>query len=251
MGSHAILTPRPRPHGVRGLVRAAADRAEALGVELAPHPFAAMAALLALDAALAACFVAGGLAINGDQALLFRELTPGTFLSFFQLLFIAALAWAVHRRVDGNRSWLRSLWGLSAAIILVFAFDEITQSAIFVSHALEDWFGIQATGGFHDLEAVLLTLLFAGAALVVLPRLPALLAHPQALAVFVLAVVVGLASQGLDSFAPATRWEFVAEESLKLTAEVLLIGGFLMVLRDVLGGAATRPVRAASANRPS
>ena len=177
-----------------------------------------------------------GLALNGDQAEFFRELMPGTLLSFAQLLFIAAIAWAIHRRADGERSWFRSLWGLSAVILLVFAFDEITQSAIFLSHALENGFGVQPAAGFHDLEAVLLTLLFAGAALVVLPRLPALLKHPRALALLVLAVVVGLASQGLDSFAPATRWEFVAEESLKLTAEVLLVGGFLMVLRDVLRG---------------
>ena len=60
--------------------------------------------LFALDAALAALFVAGGLALNGDQAELFRELTPGTLLSFAQLLFIAAVAWAIHRRADGERA---------------------------------------------------------------------------------------------------------------------------------------------------
>ena len=150
-------------------------------MELAPSPVSAMLALFALDAALAAVFVAGGLALNGDQAEMFRELMPGTLLSFAQLLFIAAVAWAIHRRADGEVSWFRSLWGLSAVILLVFAFDEITQSAIFLSHALEDWLGMRPAAGFHDLEAVLLTLLFAAAALVVLPRLPALLKHPQAL----------------------------------------------------------------------
>jgi len=210
-----------------------------------------MAALLALDAALAACFVAGGLALTGDPAELFRELAPGTWLSFAQLLFAAAAAWAIHRQVDGDRPWSRSLWGLSAVILLVFAFDEITQSAIYLSQALESGLGMGAAGGFHDLEAVLLTLLFAAAGLVVLPRMAALLEHPRALALLVLAVAVGLTSQGLDSFAPATRWEFVAEESLKLTAEVLLIGGLLLVLSDVLSGAARRSARAASARRPA
>jgi len=251
MGSHAIPTRRPRLRGVRALLKAAAARADAVAVELAARPLSAMFGLLALDAVLAVCFVAGGLAVNGDQAEFFRELMPGTLLSFAQLLFIAAVAWAIHRRVEGDRAWWRSLWGLSAVILLVFAFDEITQSAIFLGHALEHGLGIQPAAGFHDLEAVLLTLLFAGAALVVLPRLPALLKHPRALALLALAVVVGLCSQALDSFAPATRWEFVAEESLKLSAEVLFVGGFLMVLRDVLAAAAKRSVPAASARRPT
>jgi hypothetical protein len=204
---------------------------EALAVRLSERPGAALLGLLAFNAVAAVCLIGAGMAVNGDQAEMFRELTPGTFLSFAQLLLIAAAAWAVHRR-DGERRWWASFWGLSAVILCVFAFDEITQSAIFLSHALES-LGVRAAGGFNDLEAVLLVLLFSAAALVVLPRLPVLLRHPRSLALFAVAVTVGLVSQGLDSFAPGTRWEFVAEESLKLAAEVFLIGGFLYALREV------------------
>jgi hypothetical protein len=250
-GSHALPNRPLRLGRAREQLRAAAGRADALAVELAASPGAALLGLLALDAALTACFVAGGLVLANDQAELFRELMPGTLLSFAQLLLIAAVAWAIHRRADGGRSWRRSLWGLSAVILLVFAFDEITQSAIYLSHLLERSFGVQPAGSFHDLEAVLLTLLFAAAALVVLPRLPALLRHPRALGLLALAVGLGLASQALDSFAPVTRWEFVAEESLKLAAEVFLAVGFLVVLRDVLArsAGATRPADEASAPR--
>jgi hypothetical protein len=247
MDSHAIRRTAPRPPGVRQLIRAAAAAAEELALRLAQRPRLAVAGLLALDAGLAACFVAVGLALAHDQALMFRELAPGTLLSFAQLLLTAAAAWAVHRRVDPARSWRRSLWGLSAVAILVFAFDEITQSAIFISHALEDGLGVRAAQGFHDLEAVLLVLLFAAAALVVLPKVPALLGHPVAFLLLAAAVALGLGSQALDSFAPATRWEFVAEESLKLGAEVFLAGGFLVALRDVLGRRATQSEAAASA----
>ena len=53
-------------------------------------------------------------------------------------------------------------------------------------------------------------------------------------------------SQALDSFAPATRWEFVAEETLKLGAEALLLGGLLVALNGALReddgrAATTRP----------
>jgi hypothetical protein len=254
---HFAAGSEPLPEGpvVRGggreLLRSAAAHAGALAHYLAARPAAALIGLLALDASLAACFVAGGMALAGDQALLFRELMPGTLLSFAQLLLIAAAAWAIHRRVDAERRWWRSLWGLSAGIVLVFAFDEITQSAIFLSQLLESTVGARPAGGFHDLEAVLLTLLFAGAGLVVLPRLPALMRHPRALALLVPGVALGLASQGLDSFASPTRWEFVAEESLKLAAEAFVAGGFLVVLRDVVRGSATRSARAASAPRPA
>jgi hypothetical protein len=115
-------------------------------------------------------------------------------------------------------------------VFTVFAFDEITQSLIFASHALEAGFGLGPAGGFHDLEAVLLTLLFVASALVLLPRTRSLLRYPRALPAFAGAVVLGGCSQALDSFAPVTRWEFVAEETLKLGAEALFLGGFLLVL---------------------
>lgn len=228
------------------MLRSAVTRADGLAVALADRPALALGGLLALDAVLAGLFIVAGLAINGDQALLFRELAPGTLLSFAQLLLISAVAWAIHRRDSGGQPWHRTLWGLVAVIFLVFAFDEITQSAIFLSHGLES-LGLKPAAGFHDLEAVLLLLLFAGAGLVLLPRMAVLLSHPRALAILAVAVLLGVASQGLDSFAPATRWEFVAEESLKLATEVGLVAGFLIALRSVLGRSATRSGRAASA----
>ncbi len=192
-----------------------------------------LAALVALALTLSACFFAAG-RLAGDDALFFRELAPGTWLSFAGLTFIAATAAAIHRRDPGAQSWPQSFWGLSAAIFLVFAFDEITQSAIFLSHLLEG-FGLTATAGFHDLEAVLLTLGFAAAGLLLLPRAIVLRHHPLAASLFVIAALIGAASQGLDSFARATPAEFVAEETLKLVAEAVFAGGFLVALRDVAG----------------
>ena len=203
-----------------------------LAVRGAQRPLRALALLLGINLALAALFAGAGL-VAGDEALFFRELAPGTWLSFAQLLFIAAAAGAIHRRA-GARAWHQTFWGLCGAIFLVFAFDEITQATIFLSHALEDGFGLTAASGFHDLQAVLLTLGFATAALVLLPRAMVLRHHPAALCLFAAAALLGAASQSLDSFAPTTRAEFVAEESLKLVAEAFFVGGFLVALRDVL-----------------
>ena len=203
-----------------------------LAVRAAARPLRALAVLLGINLALAALFTVLGV-VAGDEALFFRELAPGTWLSFAQLVFIAAVAAAIHRQT-GARAWHQTFWGLCAAIFLVFAFDEITQATIFLSHALESGFGLTATSGFHDLQAVLLTLVFAAAALVLLPRAMVLRHHPVAVCLFAAAVLLGAASQSLDSFAPATRAEFVAEETVKLAAEALFAGGFLVVLRNVL-----------------
>jgi hypothetical protein len=219
------------PHSsTHGALVARADR---LAVQAAERPGPALLALLGLNLVAAACFVVVGLAL-GDQALLFRELAVGTWLSFAQLLFIAAVAWGVHRRGHPGKPWYASFWGLCAVIFLVFAFDEITQFMIFLSHWLESGFGLTPAEGFHDLEAVLLSLLFALAALVVLPRVIELFDHPEALLVLGIAVCLGAVSQTLDSVAPATRWEFVAEETFKLSAEAFFVGGFLLALRDAL-----------------
>ena len=236
------------PHARRGLrvreqLRATAARADRVAVALARAPGVALVVLLAVELSLCALFIAGGLAVNGDQAFMFRELAPATWLSFAQLAFIAACAWAVHTRAGSDPRWTRSFWGIAAMIFLAFAFDEITQSAIFLSHALEDGLGLHAVAGFHDLEAVLLSLAFAAAALVLLPRLPQVLRYPLALVPFGVAVLLGAASQSLDSFAAPTQWEFVAEEVLKLSAEVFFVCGFLVALRV----AARRPARPARA----
>lgn len=222
-----------RPQDLAGFL----DR---LAVRGAERPLRALALLLGINLALAALFTGVGLVV-GDEALFFRELAPGTWLSFAQLVFIAAVAAGIHRRT-GARAWHQTFWGLCGAIFLVFAFDEITQATIFLSHALEDGAGLTAASGFHDLQAVLLTLGFVAAALVLLPRAMVLRRHPVAVCLFAAAALLGAASQSLDSFAPATRAEFVGEETLKLVAEAFFAGGFLVALRDVLARArAVRP----------
>jgi len=198
---------------------------------MAVRPLASMVALMGLSLTLSACFAGAG-RLAGDDALFFRELAPGTWVSFAALMLIAATAGAIHRRDAPGRAWYQTFWGLSAGAFLVFAFDEITQSAIYFSHLLEG-FGLTATGGFHDLEAVLLTLGFVAIGLVLLPRAIVLRHHPGALCLLAAAVLIGAASQGLDSFARATPTEFVAEETLKLLAEAVFAGGFLLALRDV------------------
>jgi hypothetical protein len=240
MGSHALHRQQRLP-----------EWADGYAIELAARPFATLAKLLALNLVFAACCAAAGLALLDDQAYLFRELAPATWLSFAQLLLIAVAAGAVHRRVAARLPWHRSFWGLAAVVFAVFAFDEITQSAIFLADLLEHGLGLAPAAGFHDIEAVLLTLLFMAAALVLLPRALVLLRHPWALALLAVAVALGAASQTLDSVAPPTRWEFVTEETLKLSAEAFFLGGFLTALRDVLarGESASRPDAPAAAVR--
>jgi hypothetical protein len=81
---------------------------------------------------------------------------------------------------------------------------------------------------------VLLVLLFAGCGLLLASRAAVLLKHPVTLLLLACGVVLGAASQGLDSFVTPTKWEFVAEETLKLTAEPFFIAAFLVALATVL-----------------
>lgn len=228
--------PRLRPGSESALAHGAEARrltelSDRLVSRMAVRPLAATAALVGLSLTLSAVFAGAG-RLTGDDALFFRELAPGTWLSFAGLLLIASTAGAIHRREAGGRHWYQTFWGLCAGIFIAFAFDEITQSAIYLSDLLER-FGLTAAGGFHDLEAVLLTLGFLAAGLVLLPRAAVLRHHPLALGLLALAGLIGAASQGLDSFARTTPAEFVGEETLKLLAEAVFAGGFLVALRDV------------------
>ncbi|HEX2233230.1 MAG TPA: hypothetical protein VHG69_07690 [Thermoleophilaceae bacterium] len=234
--------PPTRPVGAGERLVVLADRADGLAARLAERPWRSLGLVLALNASLAACFLAGGLAL-GDQAGLFREATPGTFLSCAALLLIAATARAVHLRELPGEPLRRGFFGLAAVAFAVFAFDEITQGATFLGGLLHHEAGLRPAEGFHDLEAVLLTLLFATTALILLPRSLALLRHPHALAPLAAGVALGAASQTLDSFAPPTRWEFVAEEMLKLGAEAMLLGAFLVALNGALRAGAGPPAR--------
>lgn len=81
---------------------------------------------------------------------------------------------------------------------------------------------------------MLLVLLFAGCGLLLASRAAVLLKHPVTLLLLGVGAVIGAASQALDSFVTPTKWEFVAEESLKLTAEPFFLAGFLVALAAVL-----------------
>lgn len=191
-----------------------------------------MFAILGLNAMLAVVFLVAGRALFSDQAEFFRELMPGTWLSFVELLFVAVIAASIHRQLWGRSARIRlsNFWGLSTAIFAFFAFDEITQLTVFLSAALTS-IGALAPYGFRDLDAFLLSVLFLAAATGLLRYAGQLLVHRAATAVLAVGVLLGVASQTLDSTLASTSSEFVAEESLKLAAEPFLIGGYLLVLR--------------------
>jgi hypothetical protein len=210
------------------------DRASARARQAAARPYRSTAFLLGLNALCVLLFVAIGQALFGDPAELFRELMPGTWLSFAELLAVAVVAWVIHTELTGGRRLrLDSFWSLSVVVFVVFAFDEITQLTIFLADGLTA-LGALAPIGFVDMDAFLLTvlLLAAGAALLRYAREP--LRYPAALAVLAVGVLLGAASQGLDSMLRATTGEFVAEESLKLAAEAFILGAYLVVLHQVL-----------------
>jgi hypothetical protein len=128
---------------------------------------------------------------------------------------------------------LDDFWGLSAAIFAFFAFAEITQITQFLGKGLDSLGGL-APFGFRDIDAFILTIVFLAAAIGLLRYVRDVIAHPPAMAVLAIGVLLGAASQTLDSTLAATTSEFVAEESFKLAAEVFLIGGYLLVLHRIL-----------------
>lgn len=209
------------------------SKGERLATAAAARPYLATLAILALNATLTVLFVALGQLLFADSRELFRELMPGTWLSFAELLFMAAVAWTIQLRLTGStRLRLDNLWGLTAAVFLVFAVDEITQATIFLADLLAEA-GALAPAGFKDLDAFLLVVLFLAAGLAMLRYAGELLAHPRSVGLLCIGVMLGMGSQTLDSLLPATEQEFVAEESLKLAAEAFLIGGYLLVLHRV------------------
>jgi hypothetical protein len=217
------------------------DRGHRLAIAAAARPYRAIGAILLLNVVLIAAFILAGDLLFSDRAEFFRELMPGTWLSFAELLFVAVIAWSIQLAARGERRIrLDNFWGLTAAVFAIFAFDEITQLTVFLSHVLTS-LGTLAPAGFKDLDAFLLTVLFLAAAAAMLRHVGDLLPHRAAIAVLGIGVMLGAASQTLDSVLASTNGEFVAEESLKLAAEPFLIGGFLLVLRSFL--AAHRPPR--------
>jgi hypothetical protein len=182
---------------------------------------------------LAVAFILAGQALFADQAEFFRELMPGTWLSFAQIAFIAVIALAIHGElIPGARLRLDNLWGISVAVFLVFAFDEATQLTIFLADGLTAA-GAQTPVGFKDLDAFLVTVLLVAGGAALLRYGRALLAHPAAVVLLAIGVGLGAGSQALDSLFASTPSEFAAEESLKLAAEPFLIAGYLLVLHRV------------------
>jgi hypothetical protein len=216
-------------------------RADRLATGAAARPYLAAGALLALNLALIAIFVPLGAVVFSDPAELFREVMPATWLSFAELAFVAAVAWAVHLRVTGPpRRGFDDFWGLSAMVFGFFAVAEILPIAHFLSDGLEAA-GALAPAGFHDLDAFLLTVVFLAAGAALLRYAGDVLPYRGTLLLFAIGVLLGAASQALDSaFDPSSR-EFVAEEALKLAAEPFFIGGFLLALHRVLSRDQARP----------
>jgi hypothetical protein len=213
-----------------GRLRELLADAMALATRLAERPYRATLLLLALNAVAIGVFIAAGAAIFDDPAELFREFMPGTWLSVAQIGFIAVIAWTIHTaEFPAARLRLDNLWGISVLVFTVFAIDEATQLTIFLADGLTE-LGALAPVGFKDLDAFLLTVLLLAGGVALLRYGTTLLRYPRALVLLAVGVALGGASQTLDSVLAASSSEFVAEESLKLTAEPFLIGGYLIIL---------------------
>jgi hypothetical protein len=116
--------------------------------------------------------------------------------------------------------------------LTAFAIDEATQLTIFLADGLSA-LGALAPAGFKDLDAFLLTVVLIAGAAACLRYGWTLLSHPGAVALLIVGVGLGAASQTLDSVLSSSSSEFVVEDSLKLLAEPFLIGGYLVVLSRV------------------
>jgi hypothetical protein len=232
---------------------ALAARADAEAVAAAPRWPAWLLALLLLDAGAVLVLVAVG-ELVGDPAFMLRELAPGTWLSAFQLGCVSVAAAAVHRRHPrASRRWHGDFWGLSAAVFVLLALDELTQATVFLGHYLERTEGWEPVAGFQDIDAILLVLLFGGCAAVMLSRAAVLVRHPMTAALLLVAGLLGVASQALDAFVPVSTDEFVAEESLKLLAEPFFLAAYLAALRSVLAASSheSRTTAAPTSQPPS
>lgn len=213
----------------------ARERAVALALRAAGRPYISTLTLFAANLLAIGLMIGTGELLYADPSELFRELMPGTWLSVAQLAFIAATAWAIHRQVL-PRSRLRfdNLWGVSVVVFAAFAVDEATQLTIFAADALRSVGALTAPAGFKDLDAFLLTVLLVAGGAALMRYGWTLLSHPAAVAVMAVGVALGAGSQLLDSTLTSTSAEFVAEESLKLAAEPFLVGGYLVVLHQVI-----------------
>ena len=213
----------------RGLV----DRAVAAAGRASNRPLGTLGRILALNAALAVSFTAFGWALLGDQAAFYRELMPGTWLSATLLLMSGATALAIHRGfgIPGRRDF----WSLSAAVFAVLAVDELTQPTVFLSKWLKAEHQVAAPAPFNDVDSILLVTLLAGCLALLARHALVLLRHRTTIVLFSIGLVLGAASQTLDSVVEPSKWEFVAEECLKLSALPFVLAGYLAALREKRG----------------
>ncbi|HEX6389055.1 MAG TPA: hypothetical protein VFZ89_06410 [Solirubrobacteraceae bacterium] len=205
-----------------------------MAITWSARPAKALAILLGAACAVAAVGIPLGLLIADDQAAVFREMMPGTWLSFAEFLAVAAAASATHHATASGQRWHETFWGLSAGIFTALAFVEIAQPTVFVAHWLRDHLHVVTPFGLSDLDAAILVGLLLVVATALAVRVRPLFSHPRALALLAIGTALGIASQGLDATFAATPWEFVAEESLKLAALPFMVAGFLVALRGVL-----------------
>ena len=223
----ATPVPVPQP-GWRGLL----ERAVEASTAASRRPLTLLGQLLVSIAGLAVCFTAFGWALLGDQAAFYRELMPGTWLSAALLLFTAATALAIHRAAGRPG---RDFWSLSAIVFVVLAVDELAQPTVFISKWLKSEHQIAAPGPFNDIDSMLVIALLAGSVALLARHALVLLRHRTTIALFAAGLVLGAASQTLDSIVEPSRWEFVAEECLKLSAIPFVLAGYLAALRDIRG----------------
>jgi hypothetical protein len=214
--------------------RSLVERAvEASGSAASRRPLVLLAQILASIAVLAVCFTAFGGILLGDQAAFYRELMPGTWLSAALLLFTAATALAIHRAA--GTPGRRDFWSLSAIVFVVLAVDELTQPTVFISKWLKSEHQIAAPAPFNDIDSILVVALLAGSVALLARHALVLLRHRTTIMLFAAGLVLGAASQTLDSVIEPSRWEFVAEECLKLSAIPFVLAGYLAALRDIRG----------------
>jgi hypothetical protein len=205
----------------------------AASIRLSDRPLGTLARILALNAALAVVFTAFGWALLGDQAAFYRELMPGTWLSAALLLLTGATALAIHRAAP--QPGKRDFWSLSAIVFAVLAIDELTQPTVFLSKWLKAEHQVAAPAPFNDVDSILLVTLLLGCTLLLARHALVLLRHRRTIVLFGIGLVLGAASQTLDSVVEPSKWEFVAEECLKLSAIPFVLAGYLSALKDTRG----------------
>jgi hypothetical protein len=213
--------------------RSLVSRAVTASHAASAQPLALLGQILAAGAALAVCFTAFGWVLLDDQAAFYRELMPGTWLSAALLLFTAATALAIHRMT--GHPGRGDFWSLSAIVFVVLAVDELAQPTVFLSKWLKSEHQIAAPAPFNDVDSILVVALLAGCLALLARHALVLLRHRTTLALFAIGLALGAASQTLDSVVEPTRWEFVAEECLKLSAIPFVLAGYLAALRDIRG----------------